>query len=708
MGIMFSCLSVVAVPVYGHERCGTTQQERPQGTEQEKSYNLDSVVVKAFRPMVKVKADGGMLYDATQIMKNRPVANVLDLLEEIPGLQNTGSQINIIGTGITTIVTNGRRTQMTPEEMYTRLSSMSPSQVKSIEVYYDAPPQYGVRGGMINIVLQQHRSESLKCNGTAWTLMYHGKKYFQTGGAIANLFHKKWMWTIGLSAGFKQSDKCHDLHSIHTLDDRVADVVNITRRYVKSSATKLNTRLGYDFSKTRKLEVLYIYRTDNPDYTSVSPLRLDGATESEPVSDFDVSKHTHILQANYADKRLNIGADYVAYKENCVQDMHDGINASKLLESLAVQDVKRGDVYINNVHTIGNGQLSYGADMQWASSRNNLANRWFAMRDPEGKSQNINQHEQYHESFCGWTQKWDRLSVNAYLQLSYFHAELEQDGRKSTLWSYISVFPSATVNYKTSTNANIVFSLSTNRISPPYTVSSGRKAYFNTYVNISNSPLVEPYRSLDMHLNYVVKGRYTLGLYSTIAPHKFTQIMYQSPDELQASHQFFNLSHNEAYGMMAVVPHDWTQRITSRLTAFCQIRHLEGEFNKIKFDNENVSGRFLLTNNALLGRNKNLSIQLNAAYNTCIHTSYAIDHATFNATLAATWSPYHTCWSFIFKAADLLGTANPKRTVDYHGQRYSLKQNNDVRIASMTIRYTFNGYKQKKEKDVDVSRMGLQ
>lgn len=74
-----------------------------------KQQHLQDVEVKAYRPLMKVKEDGGMIYDAEQLAKNRPVANAFDLLEEIPGVLKEEDVVNIAGSASTTIIINGRR-----------------------------------------------------------------------------------------------------------------------------------------------------------------------------------------------------------------------------------------------------------------------------------------------------------------------------------------------------------------------------------------------------------------------------------------------------------------------------------------------------------------------------------------------------------------------------------------------------------------------
>jgi hypothetical protein len=75
------------------------------------------------------------------------------------------------------------------------LSSTPPSYIKSVEIFYNTPPQYGVKGGCINVVMDEKRSEKTSWNGDAYTIASLGKEYYQTGGFTLGLFQKNGLWT---------------------------------------------------------------------------------------------------------------------------------------------------------------------------------------------------------------------------------------------------------------------------------------------------------------------------------------------------------------------------------------------------------------------------------------------------------------------------------------------------------------------------------
>lgn len=677
--------------------------------------HLKDVEVKAYRPLMKVGDDGGMIYDAEQLAKNRPIANAFDLLEEIPGLVKDGEDaVTIAGCASSMIIINGRKQRMSISELNNLLCSMSPTQVKSIEVYQVAPPYYGVKGGVINIVLHKKRSEKLRNSGSAWTSLYQGKKYYQTGGADWNLFQKKWMLDAGFSLGFREGQKRNELSSHHVLGDKAYDINNVEKRYSHSAAYKVSGRFNYDFSKEQNIEVSYLYRYDKPKYTSLSPLWQDDELLSKSESEFDGVKHSHIFQVDYIYKKWKIGGNYVRFVEDNNQNMVNDMasEAGRLLDngvlsSLATQKISSESFYMNHFFSIGKVVLNYGIDLSFYSVDNFYSNVWANSPSHDNEINYNKQKEQDHSAFVSWSQKMGRMSLSANLLLSYYYARLVNNSQKSTLWNRFAFLPSLSANYKITDRQRLMFSLSSNCVYPNYGITNGRRAYYNDYIYIGGKVDIQPYMQYDIQLNYVLNSRYIFGIYSTLQPKRFLQLFYQDPQKLVAGYEHFNMDENNLYGLKVVAPKQWSARWQTKLTALAFYRRLTGSFNHIKFDKGRVTCRLLAINNVVLDKRKTFSVQLMTTYTAITQAAYAEDAALFNTSLSLTWNPYKAHWQLILKATDLFDTYHNKRKVDYESQHYIFKAEKDLRMLNLTIRYSFNGYKQKKRQEVDTSRMGL-
>lgn len=123
--------------------------------------SIDEVTVKGNLPM-RVNELGALQYAGNQILQHHPVRNALDMLDEISVIQRVGNEYSIIGTTSFSLLINGKSKGMSQEQICTYLSSLSPNRVKNIEVYYNSPTKFGVRGASVNITLIEEKEKSFK------------------------------------------------------------------------------------------------------------------------------------------------------------------------------------------------------------------------------------------------------------------------------------------------------------------------------------------------------------------------------------------------------------------------------------------------------------------------------------------------------------------------------------------------------------------
>ena len=115
--------------------------------------SLDELLVKGEKP--QVKSDGGvMTVDLPEIVRDKPVTNILESLGYLPGVMNHNGVLTLSGAQSTTILINGEVSQMTMQQLYQLLYSMPVDRLKNVEIMYSAPAKYHVNGAVINVVLK--------------------------------------------------------------------------------------------------------------------------------------------------------------------------------------------------------------------------------------------------------------------------------------------------------------------------------------------------------------------------------------------------------------------------------------------------------------------------------------------------------------------------------------------------------------------------
>ena len=116
--------------------------------------HLPEVMVVGERPVVKASA-GKLEYDLPRMIKDRPVDNVYEALKELPGVVEQDGALTLGMQGVT-VVLDGKVTNMSSAQLYALLKSLPADRIERVEVMYNAPARYQVRGAMINVRLR-HR-----------------------------------------------------------------------------------------------------------------------------------------------------------------------------------------------------------------------------------------------------------------------------------------------------------------------------------------------------------------------------------------------------------------------------------------------------------------------------------------------------------------------------------------------------------------------
>lgn len=107
-------------------------------TLQGQDYTLKEVVVSGERPLVKADK-GTLVYDAQVLSERTTARNAYESLLRLPGIIEQNEELLLTGAKDMNILINGKPSSMNQEQLITLLKSTPASQVKQIEVMYNAP-----------------------------------------------------------------------------------------------------------------------------------------------------------------------------------------------------------------------------------------------------------------------------------------------------------------------------------------------------------------------------------------------------------------------------------------------------------------------------------------------------------------------------------------------------------------------------------------
>ncbi len=677
----------------------------------EKPEQLGEVMVKASRPLMKIDDNGAFSYNAKEMAKNRPTRNALDLLEEVPAVQKRGEQYEIIGASSTTIILNGRRSNLDAGQLQQYLATLPPEQIKSIDVFYNTPPQYGVKGASINVVLEKQRSDKLQVKGNVYATLTQKFYASETGGFQLSVAKKRGSWEVGYSIGNTRSHSDYTLNSLHSIEEDTYHLVLNTVQRHDNRSHHFTSLFSYDFKNKDALRVSYTGQLADTQNGTRSNMDILDERQTDSRNDIDGNNGLHSVSAEYVHKSWTIGADYLHYNQDTEQDLVSESDADADADTLiseSVQKVNKWGFYIHNTSKIGKGQLAYGVDASFSNTDNDHDVVSTGETYPDDRSFQTEQKEKSFSVFIGYNQRLGKKGLfNVALKGEYFKADVKTETETGTLWNDFHLFPSLTFAYRIRPERMLQIALSSQKNYPAYWKTTANKNYMNAYCLTEGNPSLKPYETYQLNVNYIIRNKYIIGLFGDVSPDYSTQLMYQNPDRLLATYKYVNFDYSGKAGLMGIVPIRWCSVFSTRLTLTGFVMKQKGSLEGISFNRSKVSGRINMVNDFVLNRARTLSFQLAGWYQLpAIQGFYDVKNM-YNTSAALSWLSPKGNWNLTLKGEDLFDFYRMKTKVDGYTQHYAFNNRTDSRSISLNIRYVFKGYKEKKAPEIDASRLGI-
>ena len=673
--------------------------------------DLPEVFVKAERPLVKV-SEGKLQYDIPNLVKDKPVDNAFDVIGELPGIQKDGDKVSIIGTPSTSILINGRKSSMTAEQLAGLLKSTSSSKVKQIDVMYSTPPRFGVKGASINVVIENDKSLKDVLKGEISLTGKQGYFFSPSGQANLSYIGKNYSADISYSAAYNHRRQEEEMTARPTVNDRPYDIRQDDWYNNVSLSHNIRGAFDFDLKNKDRLSLSYTGRFYDPDKVSRRGALTEFVDIQRVETELELSgaSNLHNARMDYiGHKGFSAGMDYTFYKNDDKQHLVNDFEKEEeqTISTLSSQQVQRVDLYMNDSRKLKKEwMLDYGVDASFSDTRNESGQSINGGKAPEGTFR-LKQKDYSMGAFAGFTKQFGKkVSLNASLSLQYYKASVDSAGKKKTLWNRVSLFPQLNFTYKVAPSGMLMFSFSSDKTYPSYWMTTPNTYYMNVYSSIIGNPDLKPQLSYSMQLNYILKSKYVFGLFTNIQPDKIQQMTYQRHDELRSVFQTVNMDIYNMYGAVAVIPFRPFDFMSSRLTLMGCAIHNKGTLYDVSFDRKKLFGRAELNNTFYLTKDRNLSLELRGyCISPVIQGLYDVD-LIYNVSAGLTWTFAKKKMRLTVRGNDLFEGGNPVTRVDEQGQKSRMKLWQDSRNVTLTLRYSFGGYKEKKAKEVDTSRLG--
>ena len=666
----------------------------------EKSQMLSEVSIIGEYPLVRV-IDGKMTYNMSQLLTDKMATSIYDAILKLPGIHIQKGTFQLIGANNVTILINGKKTNMDENQLNNLLKNMPKERIREAEVMYSAPPQYHVRGAVINLVLDNAIYDTQQLQGQINTLYNQGYyKNFQ--GGVTILYNTpKTLTDFLYSFGYNQVRTGQEIISQHIFNDQVSDINQSDRGY---SVKPIHTiRLGNDWLINDKDKITLAYTAEIQPWMRSFNSSNGTYSDSENKKNTDKPVQMHNIALNYTSGfGFSTGIDFTSYKNHTTQHYRERMEGKEdFFDARSKQDIRRLSFYADQSHSLGKGwTLNYGTKFSFASDKSSqiyhssVSHNW---SDYDSDSQ-LNEYT--YDLYAGFSKRFaNNLSLNASLTGEYYkHKKID----------YRSLFPMMEIAYTANPVSVFQLSVSSDKVYPSYWEMQNTTSYLNGYTEIQGNTDLRPAKNYSFQLNYIWKSKYIFTLFANYTDDFFCQIPYQSSDRLMLIYKTLNFNYSAKLGFNMMIPVRISRIFESRFI-------LNGYYDKMKSDHyydlsftkNNLAIYTNLDNTFTISSKPNIKAELSGSYISRNIQGPMTINAMYRIDTGIKWTFNRNKAELSLKVNDIFNSWAPKElNLQYQTQNLRMKEVVDSRRISLSFTYRFGDFKPKAHKEVDQSRFG--
>ena len=666
----------------------------------EKSQMLSEVSIIGEYPLVRV-IDGKMTYNMSQLLTDKMATSIYDAILKLPGIHIQKGTFQLIGANNVTILINGKKTNMDENQLNNLLKNMPKERIREAEVMYSAPPQYHVRGAVINLVLDNAIYDTQQLQGQINTLYNQGYyKNFQ--GGVTILYNTpKTLTDFLYSFGYNQVRTGQEIISQHIFNDQVSDINQSDRGY---SVKPIHTiRLGNDWLINDKDKITLAYTAEIQPWMRSFNSSNGTYSDSENKKNTDKPVQMHNIALNYTSGfGFSTGIDFTSYKNHTTQHYRERMEGKEdFFDARSKQDIRRLSFYADQSHSLGKGwTLNYGTKFSFASDKSSqiyhssVSHNW---SDYDSDSQ-LNEYT--YDLYAGFSKRFaNNLSLNASLTGEYYkHKKID----------YRSLFPMMEITYTANPVSVFQLSVSSDKVYPSYWEMQNTTSYLNGYTEIQGNTDLRPAKNYSFQLNYIWKSKYIFTLFANYTDDFFCQIPYQSSDRLMLIYKTLNFNYSAKLGFNMMIPFRISRIFESRFI-------LNGYYDKMKSDHyydlsftkNNLAIYTNLDNTFTISSKPNIKAELSGSYISRNIQGPMTINAMYRIDTGIKWTFNRNKAELSLKVNDIFNSWAPKElNLQYQTQNLRMKEVVDSRRISLSFTYRFGDFEPKAHKEVDQSRFG--
>ena len=661
---------------------------------------LETVTVTAERPLVKME-DGHLSYDMKLLMGDRTFDSAFELLKAIPLVSGSENSLEITGSmSGTSILINGRPSNLSLSQLYTYLKSMPADKIEKAELTYNAPPQWHVRGAAINVVIRKSERYEMQGQVQGQWRNQHVNSYTGIGSLFVS--NKTYSYDVIYNYGNSRFASQINTDGRHTVGEDVYDIHTAKHYRNRSQSHNLFGNFLYNIPGNHQIGLSY-----NGQFSPKNDNKLFAENNlfSDARSGDTGKSQLHDVRATYdAPFGLRVSGEYTYYDSRMQQDMQYFPKSGTEENAFQYDREQRIHQYLVTAdmsHKLpGDWRLNYGGQYNHTQTRNRQDYDDRLNSGAESFQQWTDMSEDRASLYVGASQSFagNKVYMSLSVQGEYYRINDEKE---------YNLIPNVNLIYRPHPKHILQLIYSTYRGYPSYWSRQDYTLHEDEYTIRKGNPALPPTRFNQAYLVYVLNNKYALQMSYTKTKNFYMMQTYQSPDELQMIYQEMNTDFASSFNMVLSAPVRIGKRFTSNLSAtLYSERYKSSQWHDLSFDRRKWTGFFRMNNWLTVSKKPDISLNVIAHYQT--------PRIQGIWDLSNTWGVDATLkWRFAKEKAtlslgcyDMFEKNYPNYKIRYATQWQDTSERKFKRSFVVSFTYRFNNYEEKRQRSVDTSRFG--
>lgn len=659
---------------------------------------LKELVVKVDKGELTMKNGVLTVTNLDEIRRTRILSSSFDLLSAIPLINSfDGNSLSIAGAVSGTLVyVNGRKLPLSDSEMTEYLKNLPSEQIERVEIIYTPDPKWKTTNSVINVILRKANKGTLNGQLTSSTTV-NPLVSEMAGFSIFSTISKLKVY-LGYNFNYRVRKNKESSIGLHSVKGQIYEICDTLSEQSIANLHNVYANFEYQFNQVNSISLIF-----SGNYTPRSSVR--GSSFNTLYNGYQNrqsgSSSVNAVNMTYSNSGgIDLGIEYTSYRGSRYSDVVSDI-MDVALTGESSQTVHQLRAYADcSVSLPRLWTLTYGGSFQFVRNGNDLYN---VSTDPLMGSaiHSSIMNEKIADLYLGCQRSFldGKFSINVSVkgQLYYIGDYTATQLQPTVVATYFNspthIFQAAFQRYDNF---------------PSYWQRQDYISYVSPYQLNEGNPQLKPATYNVGSFIYLFKQRYSLVASYYRISNFFLKQSYQSPDALVTITKPYNVDFSELFDCVINIPIGIGKLLYSNFSLTASFERCKSsDWHGLKFDLAKFSGAIMLENTFTISQKPKISLGITGMYKLpSIAGLWQRGHAwLLNANVATALCNENLV--IRLQGNDLLQTLIPEYRIDLETQHLRYNSNYYRRSITLSVTYKFRGYKDKRQKDIDTSRFGI-